>query len=67
MKIVRNIGAGFAISMSAARFMADRGCERAQKEIDKCPDVDDWFGFGYIEGIEERSPEKEGYYCEVWL
>jgi len=54
MKIVRNTGCGFAISIEAAKFMANLGSERAIEELKEYEEnnKNDWFGFGYVSNTE---------------
>jgi hypothetical protein len=52
MKIVINrCYGGFCISREAAEFMAARGSERAQLEIEEADKSGNWYGYGYSSGL----------------
>lgn len=63
MKIViNNCHGGFSISKKAAELMAELGCERAKKEIEK---AGDFHGYGYVEGMEDGYDRTNKYLIEA--
>ncbi len=54
--VINRCYGGFSISRKAAEFMAERGSERAKKELEKSTGTPKrskhWYGYGYVEGME---------------
>lgn len=61
MKIVINkCFGGFSISRDAAILMADNGCERAKKELEESKKDGNFYGYGYVDGMDgEYDRESE--------